>query len=229
MQVATASDQPIYYQPVPMEGGSAPQTSSGPLRAYVTVRVPSAKYAAFVADAAKLGTVITESESSDDVTQQHVDMVARLGNLDAEQKRLRQLFAKANTVKDMLAVEQELTRVQGDIESMKAQINYLENQAAMATVTLELSEPKAIAAPAGTDWGVQTALTNSIRAFVNTMNVLIIVLGPVLALLVFVGLPAALIAWFVLRRVKRHRDRVAAASRVEVPAPPAEPDGPPVS
>jgi hypothetical protein len=229
MQVATASDQPIYIQPAPMADGTVPQTSSGPLRAYVTVRVPSAKYAAFVAAAAKLGTVITESESADDVTQQHVDMVARLGNLNAEQARLRQLFARANTVKDMLAVEQELTRVQGDIESLKAQINYLENQAAMATVTLELSEPKAVVAPAGTDWGVQSALTNSIRAFVDTMNVLIVVLGPVLALLVFLGLPAALIAWLVYRRVKRHRDRVAPASRIEPPSPPAEPDETPAS
>jgi hypothetical protein len=226
MQVSTATDQPIYIQPSPMADGSMPQTSSGPLRAYVTVRVPSAKYAAFIADAAKLGTVITESETSDDVTQQHVDMVARLGNLNAEQSRLRQLFARANTVKDMLAIEQELTRVQGDIESMKAQISYLERQAAMATVTLELSEPKAIVAPSGTDWGVQTALTNSIRAFVSTMNILIVVLGPVLALLVFIGLPVALIAWLVFRRVKRHRAKVADASKLEVPPLPAEPDQP---
>ena len=228
MQVSTAVDQPIYIQPTPMADGSMPQTSSGPLRAYVTVRVPSDKYAAFVADAAKLGTVITESESADDVTQQHVDMVARLGNLNAEQTRLRQLFAKANTVKDMLAVEQELTRVQGDIESMKAQISYLERQAAMATVTLELTEPKAIAAPAGTDWGVQTALTNSIRAFVGTMNVLIVVLGPVLALLAFIGLPAALIAWFIVRHVQRRRARLAAAPRVESAEVSAEPDESPI-
>ena len=189
MQVSTAVDQPIYRNPVPLADGSVSGSSSGPLRAYVTVRVPSDKYTAFVADAAKLGTVLTESETSDDVTQQHVDMQARLGNLTAEQGRLRQLFAKATSVKDMLAIEQELTRVQGDIESMQAQINYLERQASMATVTLELSEPKAIVAPSGIDWGVQTAFTDSIRAFVGTMNVLIVVLGPVLALLLFVGLP----------------------------------------
>jgi hypothetical protein len=207
MQVATAVDEPIYRNPVPMADGSTPQASAGPLRAYVTVRVPSNRYASFVADAAKLGTVLTESETSDDVTQQHVDMQARLGNLQAEQTRLRQLFAKATTVKNMLAVEQELTRVQGDIESMKAQITYLERQAAMATVTLELTEPKAIVRPAGTDWGVTTALTDSIRAFVNTMNALILLLGPLVALLVFVGLPGALIAWLVTRIVRRRRVR----------------------
>ncbi len=225
MQVATAVDGPIYYQPAPLADGSGTQASSGPLRAYVTVRVPSAKYAAFVADAAKLGTVLTESETSDDVTQQHVDMVARLGNLTAEQGRLRQLFAKATTVKDMLAIEQELTRVQGDIESMKAQIDYLERQAAMATVTLELTEPKAIAAPAGIDWGVRTALTDSIRAFVETMNILIVILGPVLALLVFIGIPVALVVWLLVRRFRRVR---VAAPVPEPPAGPAGNDEPPV-
>jgi hypothetical protein len=231
MQVSTAVDQPIYREPVPLSDGSSSQSSSGPLRAYVTVRVPSDKYPAFIADAAKLGTVLTESETADDVTQQHVDMKARLGNLTAEQGRLRQLFAKATSVKDMLAIEQELTRVQGDIESMQAQIDYLERQASMATVTLELSEPKAIVAPAGIDWGVQNAFTDSIRAFVGTMNVLIVILGPVLALLLFVGVPAALVVWLILRAVKRRRTRRATAvepETAEAPPAPMTDDEPPI-
>jgi hypothetical protein len=217
MQVATAVDQPIYRQPVPLADGSVDQASSAPLRAYVTVRVPSDHYAAFVADAAKLGRVLTESESADDVTQQHVDMQARLDNLKAEQSRLRQLFAKATSVKDMLAVEQELSRVQGDIESMKAQIDYLERQAARATVTLELTEPVAIVQPLGIDWGVRSALTDSIRAFVSTMNGLIVLLGPVLAVLVFVGLPILLIVWLVVRVARRRVARHAAATEVAFP------------
>jgi hypothetical protein len=215
MQVATATDQPI--SPVPLGGGttSSGQASSVPLQAFVTVRVPAATYRAFVTDAAKLGRVLFQSETSDDVTQQHVDMQARLGNLQAEQTRLRQLFAKANKVSDMLAIEQELTRVQGDIESMQAQIAYLERQAAMATVTIELTEPTPIVSPAGTDWGVKTALTDAVRAFVNTMNGLIVLLGPALALLVFVGLPVWLIVWVVRRSVRRRR---ASRSAPGVPA-----------
>lgn len=219
MQVSNSSDEPVYREPVPLADGSIQQSSASPLRAFVTIRVPSDKYAAFIADAAKLGRVLTESENSDDVTQQHVDMKARLGNLDAEQTRLRQLFAKATTVKDMLAVEQELTRVQGEIESMQAQIDYLERQAARATVTLELTEPAAIVRPTGTDWGVRTALTDAIRAFVATMNALIVLLGPVLALLVFVGLPAGLIAWLIVRIVRRRRARHAASAGPDAATP----------
>jgi hypothetical protein len=218
MQVSTSVDQPVYSVPVgTVQSSGAPESSSVPLRAFVTVRVPSTGYASFIADAAKLGRVLYQSESSDDVTQQHVDMQARLGNLNAEQSRLRQLFAKAKNVGDMLAIEQELTRVQGEIESMKAQVTYLERQAAMATVTLELTEPVAIGTPAGIDWGVGTALTDAIRAFVNTMNGLIVLLGPVLALLVFVGLPVWLVVWVVRRSL--HRRRIVRATVAPATAP----------
>jgi hypothetical protein len=203
MQVSTSVDQPIY--PLAYDG-TKPTSSAGessvPLRAYVTVRVPADTYATFIADAAKLGRVLYQSENSDDVTQQHVDMKARIGNLQAEQTRLRQMFAKAKNVSDMLAVEQELTRVQGEIESMQAQINYLERQAAMATVTVELVEPTPLISPTGTDWGIKAAFTGSVRAFVSTMNEIIGALGPILALLIFVGLPVLLVIW-VVRLVKR--------------------------
>jgi hypothetical protein len=206
MQVSTSVDEPVYATPLDgTQPSAAPESSSVPLQAYVTIRVPSTTYAAFIADAARLGKVLYQSESADDVTQQHVDMRARLGNLQAEQGRLRKLFSKAKNVDDMLAIEQELTRVQGDIESMQAQLTYLENQAAMATVTIQLTEPVAIGTPAGVDWGVSTAVTDAIRAFVNTMNGLIVILGPVLAICVFVGLPLWLVVWLVRRSLHRRQ------------------------
>lgn len=206
LQVSTSTDQPIY--PVPIDAkqyASGGPEASVPLKAYVTVRVPSAGYKAFVADVMKLGTVLYQYESAEDVTQQHVDMKARLDNMKAEEARLRQLFAKATRVSDMLAIEQELTRVQGEIESMQAQITYLENQAALATVTIELKEPTPVVSPSGIDWGTRTAFTDAVRAFVNTMNGLIVLLGPVLALLVFVGLPALLVVWLVRRAIRKRR------------------------
>jgi hypothetical protein len=219
MQVSTSVDQPVYplaYDDTKSTSSSG--ASSVPLRGYVTVRVPAETYQAFIADAAKLGKVLYQSESSDDVTQQHVDMQARIDNLKAELTRLREMFAKATKVSDMLAIEQELTRVQGDIESMTAQIKYLERQAAMATVTVELTEPTPLISPAGgTDWGIQKAFTEAIRAFVSTMNDLIVMLGPVLALLIFVGLPAWFVVWAVRRIMRRNRPALAAVAPVVEP------------
>lgn len=209
MQVATASDGPI-YRPVDQGGGAS--ASQAALRAFVTIRVPADAYQAFIADAAKLGDVKFQTESSDDVTQQHIDLKARLDNLRAEEARLREFFAKAKNVTEMLQIEQELSRVRGEIESMAAQVSYLERQAAMATVTLELTEPQALVRPSGYDWGVANAFTQSIRAFVGTLNVLIVALGPVLAFAAFVLLPGWLIVLGVLRVSKRRREKRAAVA-----------------
>jgi uncharacterized protein YdcH (DUF465 family) len=208
MQVSTSNDEPIYPQPVDKSGGYATDTSTE-LKAFVTVRVPNAKFTTFVADVAKLGKVLYQAQNTDDVTQQHVDMQARLANMKAEEARLRELFNKANKVSDMLAIEQELTRVQGEIESMSAQIAYLENQAALATVNIELKEPTPVVSPGGIDWGVRTAFTDSVRAFVDTMNGIIVMLGPVIALLVFVVAPVWLVVWLVRRWLRTNRQRAA--------------------
>jgi hypothetical protein len=217
MQVASSTDQPIYR---PMAEGDVASGSDAPLQAYVTIRVPALKYQAFIDEAAKIGRVLYQAENAEDVTQQHIDLKARLENLKAQEARLREFFAKAKSVTEMLQIENELTRVRGEIESMSAEVAYLERQAAMATVTIELAEPKALVRPGGTDWGVAAAFTESIRAFVSTLNVLIVMLGPILALAVFIVLPGALLARLVVRIVRARR----AARPVAAPVTPDEPD-----
>ncbi len=209
LQVATTTDQPIYR---PLAEGESMPSGNAALQAFVVIRVPAAKYQAFIDEAAKLGKVLIQTETTDDVTQQHIDLKARLDNLKAEELRLREFFTKAKNVTEMLQIESELSRVRGEIESMAAQVAYLERQAAMATVTIELAEPKPLVRPAGIDWGVGAAFTSSVRAFVQTLNVLIVMLGPILALAVFVVLPAVLIARFVWRTVRKRRAAGAAAA-----------------
>lgn len=216
MQVATSSDELVYR---PMAEGDAASQGSVALQAYVTVRVPADKYAAFIEEAAKLGRVLWQGENTSDVTQQHVDLSARLTNLRAQEVRLREFFAKAKNVTEMLQIESELSRVRGDIESMAAQVAYLERQASMATVNIELAEPKPLVRPTGTDWGVGKAFTDSIRAFVSTLNVFIVMLGPALAVGIFIALPIFLVVRFLL---KRSRKRAPATV-----APPQQPPSPP--
>ena len=194
--LATPDGPPIYR----------PNTQSSvapvPLGGFITLRVPVARFEAFVAEASRIGRVVSESESSQDVTEQHVDLEARLRNLQAEAARLRALFVKARTVTEMLRVEAQLSRVQGEIESMQAQITFLERQAAMATVTLELLEPTPIT-QSNEDWGFRQALHDSLLAFVSTINGLIVFVGGALPLLVL----ALGLTWLVVVVVRRRRPR----------------------
>jgi hypothetical protein len=167
-----ASDSgPIYYYD---EYGTA--TGSGEaLAGWITVRVPGDQVEAFVDTVADLGEVKWESATADDVTQQAVDLEARLANLEAEEVRLRSFFDAAETVEEMLLIEQELNRVRQEIESLTAQIAYLERQAAMATVTIELSEPEAVVQPAGPDWGFARAVTYGLQLAAAVVNAAIVI------------------------------------------------------
>jgi hypothetical protein len=143
---------------------------------------------------------LRESENESDVTQQHIDLSARLKNLQATEERLREFFDKAKNVTEMLAIEQELSRVRGDIEAMQAEIAYLERQAALSTVTVELVGPTPVVRPTGEDWGFVAALTQAVRGFVNTINGIIVLAG-VLAPVILLGI----VAFYLIRTVVRRR------------------------
>lgn len=217
MQVATDTDEWLYRY----DRYGSPAGDGAALRGWVTVRVPADGLEAFTDDVIKLGTLKFQSEASSDVTQEHVDLTARLENLRAQEARLREMFASAKDVTEMLAIEQELWRVRGEIESLDAQVKYLERQAAMATVTIELTEPRPVVRPNGDSWGFVDAITNGFRGAADVLGfsiAIVIATSPlwILGLLVF----------FLVRGIRRRRrEKSGAATAATAPAP--APVGPP--
>ncbi|MEI7814272.1 MAG: DUF4349 domain-containing protein [Coriobacteriia bacterium] len=197
-------------------GTESASSSSQSGSAQVTLRVPAAKLTSVEEQAAKLGKVLTQSAGESDVTQQYVDLSARLKNLQAEEVRLRGFLDKATKVSEMLEIERELSRVRGDIEAMQAQIAYLEQQAAMATLTLSFSAPGALVQPAGGTWGFSTAVTTGVQAaaaVLRTLITLTIALSPVLLVVIVI-----VVIWRSRRR-RRLAARAAAETDSAVDAP----------
>ncbi|WP_144902854.1 DUF4349 domain-containing protein [Halobellus captivus] len=112
------------------------------VRGELVLRVPSENFDALVNDTRGLGEVQSVEVNSRDVTDQLVDIEARLDNLRAERDRLRELYDQANTTEDVLAVQRELSDVQGEIERLEARQQSLENQVAYSTLTVRLEEPR---------------------------------------------------------------------------------------
>lgn len=200
-------------EPRPLTGSEAVYPT--PASASVTLRVDARRLETLSRTIAKSGTVLSQSSSSDDVTQQYVDMAARLKNLKAEEARLRGFFTKAAKVSDLLAVERELARVRGEIESMQAQVDYLKRQVARATLTVTLTEPGPVIQPSGTDWGFVEALRRGVQgaaSVITSLITVIIALAPlaVLALLVWL-----VVRWSLRRRRATRSTAAASADSVE--------------
>lgn len=170
--------------------------SRGPATAYITLRVPAEKLDALELDIAALGAVLTRSSNANDVTEQAVDLDARLKNLRAEEARLRDFLERTNKVSELLQVERELSRVRGEIESMDAQLTYLKRQAARSSLTVTLTEPGPVVQPVGATWGLREAITRGIQAaasLVTTLVTLAIPLAVLTVLVLLIALPLRLI------------------------------------
>lgn len=197
MKVATDSDEWLYHY----DENGRPIGDGSALRGWITVRVPTDSYERFVQEISDIGTVKYQSEATSDVTQQHVDMSARLANLRAQEERLREFFEAAENVTEMLAIEEELGRIRGEIESLDAQVTHLERQAAMATISIEMTEPRGVVPrePFGFSEAVRDGVRGAASVF-NGMVTFVIGSAPLWIL--------ALVLYFPIRAiVRRRRDR----------------------
>lgn len=116
----------------------------------LVIRVPSDRFEEFVNEVKDLGEVRSESISGQDVTQEFVDLEARLRNLRAQEAVLLRLFDKATTVAATIRVQSELGRVQLESEQLRGRLRYLEDQTSLATLSVSLAEKGAAPATRGT-------------------------------------------------------------------------------
>jgi hypothetical protein len=106
-----------------------------------TLRVPADQLDAVLTELKGLGRVEEESQSGEEVTEQYVDLEARLANARNTENRLTDLLReRTGKLSDVLEVEQQLSRVRGEVEQMEAQRKNLSNLVDFATVSVKLTE-----------------------------------------------------------------------------------------
>jgi Domain of unknown function (DUF4349) len=106
-----------------------------------SLRVPASELNLVAGELKSLGPLETESQSGDEVTQQHADLIARLKNSRETEQRLQDVLrTRTGKVKDVLEVEQEIARVRGEIEQMEAEQKALEHRVQFASIDLRLTE-----------------------------------------------------------------------------------------
>jgi len=101
----------------------------------ITIRVPREKFSDALAQVEKTGDVVHREVTAEDVTDQFVDLDARLRNAMAMRDRLQDLLKKANT-KEALEIEIQLERVMGEIESMEGKLKLLKDKIAFSMITV---------------------------------------------------------------------------------------------
>jgi hypothetical protein len=179
---------------------STPENAPRGLQA--SLRIPAPELSLAAADLKTLGRVENESQSGEEVTQQHTDLVARLKNSRETEQRFRTILQEqTGNVVEVLQVEEGIARVRGDIERMEAEQKALEHRVDFATVELQLTEEyKAQLNPpaASVSTRVHNAFVSGYRNASETALGIVLFFaeyGPALLIwLVILGLPV-IFAW----------------------------------
>lgn len=164
--------------------------------AQMTIRIPAKHLDEFVNTVGESSNVINKSESVTDVTLQYVDIEARKSSLETEQKRLLELMEKAETIEDILYIEDRLTDIRYQLESAERQLRSYDNLVDYSTVYISISEVKEytpVVVEEKTRWqkikeGFADSLETLFEGILDGIAALIIALPFIIVIAAFVGL-----------------------------------------
>jgi len=164
----------------------------------ITVKIPESKFEEFGDLLTQVGTIKSKEISSYDVTEEYIDLQARLKNLKNQEKRYTELLDMAKDVNEVLAVEAQLSRVRGEIESLEGRIKYLDNTTSYGTFYINIYEPEEVVH----EFGLKKAFDRAIEAFIISLTGIIIITGFLLPILIGIG-----IIYFVVKYIKKRVKR----------------------
>ncbi|WP_232074724.1 DUF4349 domain-containing protein [Phytohabitans suffuscus] len=202
-------------------GGDKRSSSDAYAEATIVLRVPAPRFGAVVDQLAKLGDQQQRDISTEDVTEEALDLDARISSQRARVDSGRRLLAQAKTLNELVMLEGELAKREADLASLEAKKRRMDDLTALSTITVTLLAPQAVA-PAEeeeTEIGFLTGLKGGWTALLGALVVLLTVIGALLPWMIALGLPVAGGLWLA-RRLRRARVR---------PVPPAPPTAPPAA
>jgi hypothetical protein len=201
-------------------------SSSGSGSATMELRVPAEKFSTVVDQLSKLGTEEQRQINTEDVTEQTVDLDARITVQQARVDSGRKLLSQAKSLNDLVMLEREVATRESDLASLQAKKRRLADLTALSTISVTFLDPQADPVEDDDPPGFLTGLGSGWEALIVSLAVVLTVLGALLPWLLVLGVPAWAI-FVALRRYRRSRQAGQPATAGVAPSLAAAPSGPP--
>ena len=170
------------------------------------VRIPTTEYAAFLTGVGSLGFTESRSENAQDVTEEFVDVEARIKTKrKLEERMVTMLEERPGKLSDVLEIERELARVREEIERMEGRMRFLSDRTSLATVTLRCREQKSYQPAEAPTFvsRIQQSWSSSLRSLQITGQNFLIGFVALVPWVLVLGLPLLLLIWRVIKRRSR--------------------------
>jgi len=163
--------------------GSGKRIAEGSL----VFRIPAESYDSALSRLRELGRVESLEESGQDVSKEFVDLNARIRQLRAVEAQLLELLQRADDVPAALAVQNQLSQVQLDLEQARGRLQYLDNRVAFATISMSMHE-LSVVAPQDGGFKIVDAWATAGSAFLTVVGWLFIGIAVAAPVLILLGL-----------------------------------------
>jgi hypothetical protein len=168
------------------------------MRGWITFRVPDDKFETALEQLRDMAVrVESEQTYSQDVTEEYIDLQARLGNAEATEQQYLALLDKAEEIEDILDIYSYLSRIRSEIEQLKGRIQYLEQTTSTSLISVSLEPEEAVV---GDGWSALGVLKAAARGLVTAGKVLGTI---VIWILIFIPIWGTILGIFLWRRHKR--------------------------
>ena len=174
---------------------------------YLTARIPAEVSDQFVGQLGDLGTIVSQSESAEDITLQYADTESRIASLKTEQERLLALLDKADSLDNIIALENRLTEVRYELENYESQRKLYDDLVSYSTVNITLEEVTyTVPVDDSTFFSrIKTGLEKSFRDIRNGLVNFVVWFIVALPYFVIWGLVIFLIVWVTKKLIRRHK------------------------
>jgi hypothetical protein len=193
------------------EGQLRPETT-----VTVTIKVPAAQFDAVINEIRGTGSRVAQDKiTTQDVTEEYIDLEARIRAKQALEAQFMEIMKQARTVQDALEVQRQLSDVRAEIERYEGRRRFLENQTSLSTINVTMQPPTRMVSTTGFFYSVKRAFSDGLDVAAAITLGLIQVFIALLPILIFIVLPIFLLVRYLVRRAQRQPPRVSA------PPPPA--------
>lgn len=180
------------------------QNSSGKKQGTLVLKVPADKYDGLIAEVSTVGKVMNQNINANDITEEYIDLEARLKTQrELEQRLLKLLSEKTARLTDVVEVEQKLASVRQIIESIDGKMRHMRNQSEMSTLTLSLYEPAILQTSSGGGFFYELGqgVKKGLRGFTEILAGMITLFIALLPIIIFVFI----ILWIIRRIIKKRK------------------------
>lgn len=176
-----------------LSSSSVSEGYNGRLSGTVVLRIPQTEFENALAGVKAIGTVKSVSTQGEDVTEEYIDIQAQKTSYQNQLAQYNEIMKKAVKVSDVIEIQQQIDRVQTELNRLEGRLKYLNSRIDMSTITVTLQEPEPVGGETGHNF--VTTINEGIAGFIGMIDFIIIVFLTLLPLIILCAIGFWIYRW----------------------------------